>query len=64
LYCRKTAVGAAAWAGGRWTKWPVKKNLSEIALDTCEKFFCPAGLGVFTIEADEEAQALECYPLT
>ena len=50
--------------GGRWTNWPVKKNLSEIALDTYEKFFCPAELGVFTIEADEEAQALECYPLT
>jgi hypothetical protein len=39
-------------------------NLSEIALDTCEKFFCPAGPGVLTIEADEEAQALEYYPLT
>ena len=35
---------------------------SEIALDTYGKFFCPAGLGKFTIEADEEVQILECYP--
>mgnify|MGYP001816113179 CR=1 FL=1 len=38
--------------GGRWTNWPLKKNLSEFALDTSEKLFFPAGIRVFNIEAD------------
>jgi len=40
----------------------LKTSESEIALETYEKFFCPAGLGAFTIEAEEEVQILECFP--
>ena len=40
----------------------LKTSESELALDTFDKFFCPAGLDGFTIEADEEVQILECFP--
>jgi mannose-6-phosphate isomerase len=40
----------------------LKTSESAIALDTFGKFFCPAGLGRFIIEADEEVQILECFP--
>ena len=35
---------------------------TAIELDTFDKFFCPAGLGAYTIEAEEEVQILECFP--
>ena len=35
---------------------------AEIELGTFDKFFCPAGLGAYTIEAQEEVQILECFP--
>jgi mannose-6-phosphate isomerase len=35
---------------------------ATIELGTYGKFFCPAGLGTYTIEADEEVQILECFP--
>ena len=35
---------------------------TAIELDTFNKFFCPADLGVYTIEAEEEVQILECFP--
>jgi hypothetical protein len=31
-------------------------------LDKFSKFFCPAGLGSYTIEAEQEVQILECFP--
>jgi mannose-6-phosphate isomerase len=40
----------------------VRTDDAVIELDTFDKFFCPAGLGVYTIEADEEVQILECFP--
>lgn len=40
----------------------VRSGASTIALDTFDKFFCPAGLGSYTIEAIEEVQILECFP--
>lgn len=35
---------------------------SAVELDTFDKFFCPAGLGAYTIETKEGAQILECFP--
>ena len=35
---------------------------ASIELNTFDKFFCPAGLGAYTIRADEEVQILECLP--
>ena len=40
----------------------VKTSEQEIKLDTMSKFFCPAGLGSYTIEAEQEVQILECFP--
>ena len=40
----------------------MKSGASTIALDTFDKFFCPAGLGSYTIVAAEEVQILECFP--
>jgi mannose-6-phosphate isomerase len=40
----------------------LKTGSSEIVLDTFGKFFCPAGLDTFTIEAGKEVQILECFP--
>ena len=40
----------------------IKTGESEIRLDTFDKFFCPAGIEAFTVEAEEEVQILECYP--
>jgi mannose-6-phosphate isomerase len=40
----------------------LKTGEDSIELDTFGKFFCPAGLGPYTIEADEEVQILECFP--
>lgn len=40
----------------------IKSELASIELGTFDKFFCPAGLGEYTIEADEEVQILECFP--
>ena len=33
-----------------------------VELDQFDKFFCPAGLGHYSIEAEEEVQILECLP--
>ena len=40
----------------------IKTESSEVKLNTLDKFFCPAGLGPYTIEADHEVQILECFP--
>jgi len=40
----------------------LKTGESTIEIDTYGKFFCPAGLGAYTIEADQEVQILECFP--
>ncbi len=40
----------------------LKTEEAAIELDTYGKFFCPAGLGNYTIEAEEEVQILECFP--
>jgi len=40
----------------------LRTDEAAIKLDTFDKFFCPAGLGEYTIEADEEVQILECFP--
>jgi mannose-6-phosphate isomerase len=40
----------------------VKTRESAIELDTFDKFFCPAGLGSYTIEAEQEVHILECFP--
>jgi len=40
----------------------VKTDEAEIKLDTFDKFFCPAGLGTYTIEAEQEVHILECFP--
>lgn len=34
----------------------------EVSLGTFDKFFCPAGLGEFKIESEEEVHILECFP--
>jgi len=39
-----------------------KTRESAIELDTFDKFFCPAGLGAYTIEAEQEVHILECFP--
>jgi mannose-6-phosphate isomerase len=40
----------------------LKTEEVAIELDTFDKFFCPAGLEAYIIEADEEVQILECFP--
>lgn len=40
----------------------VRTGEDSISLDTFDKFFCPAGLGPYTIEAEQEVQILECFP--
>jgi mannose-6-phosphate isomerase len=40
----------------------LKTDDASIELGTFDKFFCPSGLGAYTIEADEEVQILECFP--
>jgi mannose-6-phosphate isomerase len=40
----------------------IRTDELAIELDTFDKFFCPAGLGTYTIETDEEVQLLECFP--
>ena len=40
----------------------LRTDAAAIELGTFDKFFCPAGLGAYTIEADEEVQILECFP--
>lgn len=40
----------------------VRTDKAVTRLGTFDKFFCPAGLGKYTIEADEEVQILECLP--
>ena len=40
----------------------IKTDTCEVKLDTLGKFFCPAGLGPYTIEADDEVHILECFP--
>jgi mannose-6-phosphate isomerase len=40
----------------------IQTDEAAIELGTFEKFFCPAGLGKYTIKADEEVQVLECFP--
>jgi mannose-6-phosphate isomerase len=35
---------------------------SKVELGTYDKFFCPAGLESYTIEAQNEVQILECFP--
>lgn len=40
----------------------LKTAETAIEIDTFGKFFCPAGLGPYTIEADKEVQILECFP--
>lgn len=40
----------------------LKTGDATIALDTYGKFFCPAGLGNYTIEAEQEVHILECFP--
>ena len=40
----------------------LKTGEQELKLDTLSKFFCPAGLGSYTIQAEEEVQILECFP--
>jgi len=39
-----------------------KTEEATVELGTFGKFFCPAGLGPYTIEAEEEVQILECFP--
>ena len=40
----------------------LETEASAIELGTFDKFFCPAGLGAYTIAADEDVQILECFP--
>jgi mannose-6-phosphate isomerase len=40
----------------------IKTEQAAVELGTFDKFFCPAGLGEYTIKADEEVQILECLP--
>jgi mannose-6-phosphate isomerase len=40
----------------------LKTGNAVVALDTYGKFFYPAGLGEYTIEAQEEVHILECFP--
>ena len=40
----------------------LRTDAAAIELGTFDKFFCPAGLGAYTIEADGEVQILECFP--
>jgi len=42
----------------------LKTERFQIELPTFSKFFCPAGLGKYTIEAENEVQILECFPPT
>lgn len=40
----------------------IRTSDEEIELDTYDKFFCPAGLGEFSIESDHGVHVLECFP--
>ncbi len=40
----------------------VKTDETATELDRFDKFFCPAGLGAYTIEAEQEVHILECFP--
>ena len=40
----------------------LKSSGSVVELGTFDKFFCPAGLGLYLIEAESEIQILECFP--
>jgi mannose-6-phosphate isomerase len=40
----------------------LRTDEASIELSTFDKFFCPSGLGGYTIEAKEEVQILECFP--
>jgi mannose-6-phosphate isomerase len=40
----------------------LKTEEAAIELEAFDKFFCPAGLGKYTIRADEEVEILECFP--
>lgn len=40
----------------------VRTDKAGIELGKYDKFFCPAGLDTYTIEAHEEVQILECFP--
>ena len=40
----------------------LKTDAAVVELDTFDKFFCPSGLGSYTIEADEDVHILECFP--
>lgn len=40
----------------------VKTGDTSLKFDTFDKFFYPAGLGPYTIEADDGVQILECFP--
>ncbi len=42
----------------------VRTDRHEIKLNTFGKYFCPAGLGSYTIESETEVQILECFPPT
>lgn len=42
----------------------LKTEEAAIELGTFDKFFCPAGLGAYSIEAHDEVQILECFPPT
>ena len=40
----------------------LKTSEQELKLSKLDKFFCPAGLGSYTIQAENEVQILECFP--
>ena len=40
----------------------LRTDTASIELGTFDKFFCPAGLGTYKIEAEDEVQILECFP--
>lgn len=40
----------------------LKTSEQELKLSKLGKFFCPAGLGSYTIQAENEVQILECFP--
>ena len=39
-----------------------RTGAGAIRIDRFDKFFCPAGLGSYTIEAGDEVEILECFP--
>jgi mannose-6-phosphate isomerase len=40
----------------------LRTSEAVVELGTFEKFFCPAGLGTYTIEAEAGVRILECFP--